>query len=1135
MAAITYKTIINNAIKGYNDIQDKLSALGSSYTDSSGGVHSISSASTSSPLSVSNILLADAFNSASISAEKVSLTAPSVTISASAGTAKLSSTDTGYSITIGASSSAGSGSFRGKATSAGYIKNGSTSSAVSIGSIVPTISGNGTYYIQAGSRSVGGTVVGNPSASGTLSGTGTNIATTTAPTGTDGTNYWSFTPSVTTSNGSVKATATTTEGYVSAGSSNSSISVPVSGSNGSTYYISKLSGITFNASGDGSLSVGKLTDGYYPLTAPSLSVSGTTNSAGYINNGASFSGTLTNKVVGKILAGAYSASASNAVGGMKTSSTATSYYVTSTGTASINTAGYIPTGSSSGTATTYIQAGSYWHSNNTTSGIETSSTDTGYSVSNNSGTGEGYIGANNTTKTTYIKAGSVSVDGGTVTDSKPSISANSDKSEYYVTLSRSATASVSGGYIPTPSSKPSATVSTTATIPTQAKTASAAGTVTPDSGNLLRSVSVPAGSISTSGASVTVYPSVSISTDNTTSIAPTASTTDANKYEFNIAAASTSVSGSSNGSAKLETAGFIASLDKSIGFSATAAAASTQKTFYINKAKFSYNTDSTGATFIQCSESGYISAGSLSPSGSYDKVAYSTSYSPSLSGLTVKTSYSGDGALKLSPTVDSFNAGYLESSSDLNNPTLYLPKANLGVGGYCSANASVATTTSVTGMATSTSDTGYAVTISNSRTSGTYLAYGTSSLADSTNFSGSKYGVVSIGASGELYGNVGVSGTIDSASTDNKVIYIKAGSSTVSGSVALSSTTIGDETDGVYPITLTGTITPTVNEGYIKSGTAGTVSTTGSLPKMEITENTVETFAKNVKLVDTNQGYYIIAEGRLKLSTGYHINDDKYIYTPKNAEYFIQPGSYSASSTNTASSALKTTTTANDYYVQSVGKATVSEGYVGAGSADGAAVRTYIKLGAVSTPTGTAASTSTTVSSGTVSLSRSVSPTVTEGYVTGGTAGTVSITADIGESKTATSSGTVTPSANKLLASVSVPAASIALAGGSVQGQYVELLNFTTGTGGVPSLVSTKVLRAPIFANSEINGWVSATAGEQLLASSVEYPSFSATITGVSIPSGRTFNIASNAGTAKYETNWVMAKSGTSLTFTYSA
>lgn len=349
------------------------------------------------------------------------------------------------------------------------------------------------------------------------------------------------------------------------------------------------------------------------------------------------------------------------------------------------------------------------------------------------------------------------------------------------------------------------------------------------------------------------------------------------------------------------TAGYVAAQDETVEVDGTTSAVNgTTKTGYITlpSATFSYNTTSSGATFIQCRTSGYIGAGSLSPSGTYDKLSYSLSYNPSVIGVLALTSYdnTSKNALDLSPVVDNFDSGYVGTAADLGLKHIYLPllTSNATIASKTSGN--VATTTSVTGMKTATSG-NYKITISNSANAGSFTAKTTTSLKDATGFKGATYGLANVGNIGSVNGNVDVTSTIDGAASP-KTIFIQAGSS------SLESTATGIQT-----------------------------ATSGS------------------------------------------------------------------------------------YYVHS--KATITEGYQGASTPE---KTIYIKSGAVSVANSSEASTSTSLSGTTLTVARSVSPSVTEGYVKSGSAGTITTTATVPtESKTATAGGTINPSSGRLLSSVVVP------------------------------------------------------------------------------------------------------------------
>lgn len=109
-----------------------------------------------------------------------------------------------------------------------------------------TVSGvaNGSY-----SASVASHTTSNATASSSVAGSVTNIATTTAPSGTDGTDYYTITPKLTTTKGSSKAkgkATISTAGYIATGnttSSESSVDVGVTATQGDSYYL-KASSVT---------------------------------------------------------------------------------------------------------------------------------------------------------------------------------------------------------------------------------------------------------------------------------------------------------------------------------------------------------------------------------------------------------------------------------------------------------------------------------------------------------------------------------------------------------------------------------------------------------------------------------------------------------------------------------------------------------------------------------------------------------------------------------------------------------------------------------------------------------------------------------------------------------------------------
>ena len=194
---------------------------------------------------------------------------------AATGFTPLSSGTSSYYVTL--STSAGSVKAKASVGTEGYVK----SETNETGATSVAVSGNGTkLYIPAGgySGSVSShSITTTPVVTGSISGTVTNIGTTTKPSsGTDGTNYWTITPSgsvTTTGVSTAKGKATiSTAGYVPTGnneSSASTVNITPTVSAGTARYILKGT-ITNNTSGgtsSGTVNWGsqiKIGTGYYP-------------------------------------------------------------------------------------------------------------------------------------------------------------------------------------------------------------------------------------------------------------------------------------------------------------------------------------------------------------------------------------------------------------------------------------------------------------------------------------------------------------------------------------------------------------------------------------------------------------------------------------------------------------------------------------------------------------------------------------------------------------------------------------------------------------------------------------------------------------------------------------------------------
>ena len=143
-------------------------------------------------------------------------------------------------------------------------------------------------------------------------------------------------------------------------------------------------------------------------------------------------------------------------------------------------------------------------------------------------------------------------------------------------------------------------------------------------------------------------------------------------------------------------------------------------------------------------------------------------------------------------------------------------------------------------------------------------------------------------------------------------------------------------------------------------------------------------------------------------------------------------------STPSVSNAGYGTTTSGQY------TATNATSTVGANAS--AATYIPIKIGSATTPTASAASTSTSLNGTTITVARNVTPTVSDGWVSSGTAGTVTTTATVPtQTKTvnpSTSSKTVSPDSGKLLSSVTVEA----MSNGSLNNAATAGVTYTENT-----------------------------------------------------------------------------------------
>lgn len=203
---------------------------------------------------------------------------------------------------------------------------------------------NGAYSCDITSHIVKTT----PSVTGKLTGTITNIGTTTKPSGTNGTDYWTITPSGTAAAGSVWATGTAsidTAGWITAGSLDSDIdklTVTPSVSDGTARYLVKaeITGQCIDASASTTVAPGDVT-----IAANTTSVSGKTRLA--YSPSTATSGISTYYIAIKANAAANSTGATSSITGAVTVSTSTAGYAPLTLTG---------TGNTTGTATAYTSS-----------------------------------------------------------------------------------------------------------------------------------------------------------------------------------------------------------------------------------------------------------------------------------------------------------------------------------------------------------------------------------------------------------------------------------------------------------------------------------------------------------------------------------------------------------------------------------------------------------------------------------------------------------------------------------------------------------------------------------------------------------------------------------------------------------
>ena len=529
-----------------------------------------------------------------------------------------------------------------------------------------------------------------PTATGSLGGTVTNIGTTTKPSGTDGTDYWTITPGVTSVKGSsvTNAKATVSAGYIAsspANSGNSTKDIVVTTSNGTARYLTKATSSTSNGTatatnGTASTSVtgmvttntntgysvsASATGGNASVTASSVTVGAGYNPSSVTASTTAKSATGTSASDTKyIQKGVLSASVSSNSGG-SASMAATGFTPLASGTSSY----YVTLSTSAGSVKAKASVGTEGYVKSETN--ETSATSV--AVSGN-GTkmyipAGGYAGSvsSHSITTTPVVTGAIS---GTVTSigttTKPS--SGTDGTDYWTitpggSVTTTGVSSAKGkatistaGYIPTGNNESGAhTVNITPTVSngsarylTKATSSTSNGTATATAGTASTSVtgmvttttntgysvsaSATGGNASVTASSVTVNAGYNPSsvTASTSAASQTGANASQTKY-IQKGALSASVSSNSSGSASMAATGM--------------ATSSTATSYYVTlstsagsvKAKASVNTEGyvktetneTAATSVAVSGNGnklYIQAAAIA--GSSTNASATTTVQP---------------------------------------------------------------------------------------------------------------------------------------------------------------------------------------------------------------------------------------------------------------------------------------------------------------------------------------------------------------------------------------------------------------------------------------------------------------------------------------------------------------------------
>lgn len=900
--------------------------------------------------------------------------------------------------------------------------------------------GSGVITASIGAGDFSAAKITNVSVTPSVTGTVTTIASTTKPSGTDGTDYYTINPDASYTNGNARAKIDTA-GYLSTGSKY--INVPASVSDGTNYYITKSTSTNSSSVSGGTVTATvTIPAGYNPgetvvvsndvstATHPNPSINKATlnttsgnveitanhvQSTGYVTGGTTsastnvqiglgtVSGSLNTtsgnvevtKTAGYIAAGTTNVSVGlgeiNTPSATKAQSTPTFSWdatnrkltasvaaTSATVYANTKTAGYVPTATRSGTVTMSASSNSYTIdaaainapsgsakqskpglSFNASNGVVTATVAATSGTAYANVTGAGYVGTGTKSGTFTMTAadrntisiglGVVNTPSGSKTLDKPSISF--DDVNAVITATVADTTIVAH-----------ANTKTAGYVPTATRNAALTITGNSDSYSIgLASINAPSGSKAQSTPAITVYANGLIS--------------------------ATSAATSGTAYANVATAGYTAAGTKSGTFTLSASSAGTKQL----STKAGGTTTITGNTKIVSNQTfttgdvyATVTAGAINtPSGTgsatissatiaYDSTngVYGVSGSASITGTAYRnvttagylatntTSGSVSGTASLATTLPKagVTANILNSAggSITTSRTPVLRYGGVPSGTVNAAGGDITTTAPSSGPyitvntpANTASAYAYVSGLTAGYTDGTAanttVAYnskacGAAAMADRyipikvgtvTNTQGTASGATVTGSVNITQGwveaqNISISGTVasGSATTPAKTVYTAAPTATI------------NQNNGLITVAAksgTLSVTPTVSAGYVSSGTAGTITATYNGTTLQLTTKTGagSNYQNNLYITPYTNG-----------TAQTIMNRNEYLVANHIIVNGVSAGSATTPATTVYTAAPSVTITNSNGYV-TVAKATgtksvtptVSAGYVSAGTA----------------------------------------------------------------------------------------------------------------------------------------------------------------------------------------------------------